>query len=102
MAPPFSFRWGGAAGCLAIARQETVGLVGESGSGKTTFARCLIRLVEPNEGEIRFDGIDVRAADATGLRDVRRRAQMVFQDPYTSLNPSFSVEQAIGEPALVA
>ena len=86
---------------LSIARHETVGLVGESGSGKTTFARCLIRLVEPDSGEIRLDGIDVRAADGPRLRDVRRRAQMVFQDPYTSLNPSLSIEQAIGEPALV-
>jgi oligopeptide/dipeptide ABC transporter ATP-binding protein len=78
-----------------------VGLVGESGSGKTTFARCLIRLVEPDAGSILFAGIDVRHADAARLRDVRRRAQMVFQDPYTSLNPSFSVEQAIAEPAVV-
>jgi oligopeptide/dipeptide ABC transporter ATP-binding protein len=86
---------------LAIARHETVGLVGESGSGKTTFARCLIRLVEPEAGDIRFAGIDVRGASERQLREVRRRAQMVFQDPYTSLNPAFSVEQAIGEPALV-
>lgn len=86
---------------LSIARHETVGLVGESGSGKTTFARCLIRLVEPDSGEIRFDGIDVRGASPDRLRDVRRRAQMVFQDPYTSLNPSFSVERTVGEPALV-
>ena len=86
---------------LGIARHETVGLVGESGSGKTTFARCLIRLVEPDAGDIRFAGVDVRGADAPQLRDVRRRAQMVFQDPYTSLNPSFTVEQTIGEPAVV-
>jgi peptide/nickel transport system ATP-binding protein/oligopeptide transport system ATP-binding protein len=86
---------------LAIARHESVGLVGESGSGKTTFARCLIRLVEADAGAIRFDGVDVRAADARQLRDIRRRAQMVFQDPYTSLNPTFSVERTIAEPALV-
>jgi oligopeptide/dipeptide ABC transporter ATP-binding protein len=86
---------------MAIARHETVGLVGESGSGKTTFARCLIRLVEPDAGDIRIAGIDVRGADAGELRRVRRRAQMVFQDPYTSLNPSLTIEEAVGEPALV-
>ena len=86
---------------LSIGRNETLGLVGESGSGKTTFARCLIRLVEPDSGDIRLDGIEVRGAGADDLREIRRRAQMVFQDPYTSLNPSFSVGQAVGEPALV-
>jgi oligopeptide transport system ATP-binding protein len=82
---------------LELAATETLGIVGESGSGKTTLARCLIRLHEANEGSIHFDGIDVRAAEGEELRGVRRRMQMVFQDPYTSLNPRLSIESAILE-----
>jgi oligopeptide/dipeptide ABC transporter ATP-binding protein len=82
---------------LDLARTETLGVVGESGSGKSTLARCLIRLHEADDGSIVFDGVDVRAADGEQLRSVRRRMQMVFQDPYTSLNPRLSIESAIFE-----
>ena len=82
---------------LELAPREVLGIVGESGSGKTTLARCLIRLHEPSEGSIVFDGTDVRAADRDTLRAVRRRMQMVFQDPYTSLNPRLTVADAILE-----
>jgi len=86
---------------FAVARREKLGIVGESGSGKTTLGRCLIRLVEPDAGTIRFDGSDVLAASRAELQQIRRRAQMVFQDPYSSLNPRFRVGEAIAEPARV-
>jgi oligopeptide/dipeptide ABC transporter ATP-binding protein len=82
---------------LELASRETLGIVGESGSGKTTLARCLVRLHEPSDGSIVFDGADVRAASPDELRTVRRRMQMVFQDPYTSLNPRLTVASAILE-----
>ena len=82
---------------LDLAPREVLGIVGESGSGKTTLARCLNRLHEPSEGSIVFDGTDVRAAGREELRAVRRRIQMVFQDPYTSLNPRLTVADAILE-----
>src|ERR1700690_4552241 len=80
-----------------LARGEILGLAGGSGSGKTTLARMLIRLVEPDEGQIVLEGLDVRAARGRELREVRRRMQMVFQDPYSSLNPRMSVGAAILE-----
>jgi oligopeptide/dipeptide ABC transporter ATP-binding protein len=80
---------------------ETLGIVGESGSGKSTLARCLVRLHQADAGSIVFDGIDVRAADKEALRKVRQRVQMVFQDPYTSLNPRYSIGSAILEAGLV-
>jgi ABC-type glutathione transport system ATPase component len=82
---------------FSLQRGEILGLVGESGSGKTTLARCIVRLVEPDEGTIKLDGSDVLAAGGTQLRELRRRMQMVFQDPYSSLNPRMTVGAALQE-----
>jgi oligopeptide/dipeptide ABC transporter ATP-binding protein len=84
-----------------VARGETVGLVGESGSGKSTAASCVLRLTEPDSGTILFDGIDVRAQSRSQMRQLRSRMQMVFQDPYGSLDPRFSVRELVEEPLLV-
>jgi oligopeptide/dipeptide ABC transporter ATP-binding protein len=84
-----------------VARSSTLGIVGESGSGKTTLARCLVRLQEPTHASIVLDGIDVMAAKGSDLREVRRRMQLVFQDPYTSLSPRLSVGAALIEAARV-
>ncbi|MGH7466541.1 MAG: ABC transporter ATP-binding protein [Longimicrobiales bacterium] len=80
-----------------VARGETLGLVGESGSGKTTAGRTLLRLIEPTAGSAWFDGHDVFALDAEQLRRLRRRAQIVFQDPFGSLNPRLTVGAALRE-----
>jgi oligopeptide/dipeptide ABC transporter ATP-binding protein len=85
---------------LRIGRGETLGLVGESGSGKSTVARCLLRLSEPTGGRIAFDGGDVRAMNGEALRHYRRQAQILFQDPFGSLNPRMTVEGLISEPLL--
>ncbi len=82
---------------FAIRRGETLGLVGESGSGKTTVGRLVLRLLEPTAGTVRFDGQDLAKLDGNALRALRRRAQIVFQDPYGSLNPRMTVGDAIGE-----
>jgi oligopeptide/dipeptide ABC transporter ATP-binding protein len=82
---------------LAIARGEVLGLVGESGSGKTTVGRCVLRLVEPSGGTVRFDGIDLLAADRGALRALRRRMQIVFQDPFGSLDPRRRVLDLVAE-----
>jgi len=82
---------------LQIFGGETLGLVGESGSGKSTVARLLTRLVEPTRGEIRFEGRDALALTGRRLRRLRRRVQIVFQDPYSSLNPRHSVRRIISE-----
>jgi ABC-type glutathione transport system ATPase component len=78
-------------------RGEILGIAGGSGSGKTTLARCLIRLIEPDAGAVRVEGIDVRAHKGAELRELRRRMQMVFQDPYASLNPRMTVGAALHE-----
>jgi len=80
-----------------IHRGETLGLVGESGSGKTTTGRAILRLTEPTAGEVRFHGEDVGAMDGEALRAFRRKAQIIFQDPYGSLNPRLTVGGAIRE-----
>ena len=86
---------------LTVRRGDTVGIVGESGSGKTTLARSIVRLVEPDGGRIEFDGQDLLALKGRELSTARRRIQMVYQDPYSSLNPARSVGAAIAEPILV-
>lgn len=81
-----------------IGRGETLGLVGESGSGKTTVGRCILRLLEPTAGKIVFDSQDVTRLEADALRGLRPRMQLVFQEPYASLNPRMTVRQTVGEP----
>jgi oligopeptide transport system ATP-binding protein len=86
---------------FTVVRGETLALVGESGSGKTTVARCLVRLVRPDAGTIRFDGTDLTALRGRALRTFRRRMQIVFQDPYGSLNPRMTVGDAVAEPLVI-
>jgi len=81
-----------------IARGETLGLVGESGSGKSTVARMVLRLIEPASGSVFFDGEDILRAGTVEMRRLRRRMQIVFQDPYAALNPRMCVREIVGEP----
>src|SRR5208282_2588484 len=86
---------------LAIEAGETLGLVGESGSGKSTLGRMLLRLVEPDSGEVIFDGHNVLRASGAELRRLRRDMQIIFQDPFGSLDPRMAVEQIVSEPLAI-
>jgi oligopeptide transport system ATP-binding protein len=86
---------------LDIRRSETIGLVGESGCGKSTLGRAILQLVRPTAGEVRFDGIELTTLNDDELRPLRRRMQMVFQDPFSSLNPRMTVGEAVAEPMIV-
>ena len=82
---------------FAVKRGEVVGLVGESGSGKTTVGRTILRLIEPTAGEVWFDGVDITKVNKATMREYRKRMQIIFQDPFASLNPRMSVGDIIGE-----
>jgi ABC-type oligopeptide transport system ATPase subunit len=86
---------------FSIEEGETFGLVGESGSGKSTTGRCMLRLVDPTSGEVRFRGEDVLAFSPARMRAARRQMQMVFQDPYSSLNPRMRARDIVEEPLII-
>ena len=86
---------------FSIEAGETFGLVGESGSGKTTTGRCILRLIEPSSGDVRFRGESVLAFSSRRLRETRRDMQIVFQDPYSSLNPRMRARQIVEEPLVI-
>jgi peptide/nickel transport system ATP-binding protein/oligopeptide transport system ATP-binding protein len=84
-----------------VMRGETFGIVGESGSGKSTAARLIARLLDPTAGEVRFEGRDITALRGAGLKPIRRELQMVFQDPYSSLNPRKTIGSIVAEPLVI-
>jgi len=86
---------------LDIHAGETLGLVGESGSGKSTLGRLILRLIEPSSGNVRFDGHDLLAANRADLRALRGQMQVIFQDPFASLDPRFRVEDIVAEPLII-
>lgn len=86
---------------LNIERGETLGLVGESGSGKSTLGRLILRLIEPTAGSVHFDGRDLNAASGGELRRMRRHMQIIFQDPFSSLDPRMRVESLVAEPLII-
>ena len=83
---------------FSIQKGETLGLVGESGCGKSTLSRTILQLLEPTSGSVRFEGTEIAGMGRRALRPLRREMQMIFQDPYASLNPRKRIGQIVGEP----